>query len=199
MNIGIDIDDTISETFETLLPYSQKYTIEDLKRKSKINLSGDLGNHLYIVNMNGWNDKEAIDFWEKYYAQILNELNIKKFASEVINKLKQEGHKIYLITARWEMRADNVKEITFKWLKDNNIQYDEIFLNASDKLKIAKENNIEVFVDDSFKNCKNIADNTNIKVYMMNSRANEDFEDQKIQRVFSWPEIYNLINKKEGK
>ena len=29
MNIGIDIDDTISETFETLLPYAQKYTIED--------------------------------------------------------------------------------------------------------------------------------------------------------------------------
>ena len=27
MNIGIDIDDTISETFEILLPYSQKYTI----------------------------------------------------------------------------------------------------------------------------------------------------------------------------
>jgi len=199
VNIGIDIDDTISDTFETLLPYSQKYTIEDLKRKSKINFSGDLGNHLYIVNMNGWKDQEAIEFWEKYYAEILNELNIKKFASEVINKLKQDGHKIYLITARWEMRADNVKEITLKWLKDNNVQYDEIFLNASDKLKIAKEKNIDIFVDDSFKNCKSIADNTNIKVYMINSRANEDFEDKKIQRVFSWPEIYNLINKKEGK
>ena len=36
MNIGIDIDDTISETFETLLPYSQKYTIEDLKKKIQI-------------------------------------------------------------------------------------------------------------------------------------------------------------------
>ena len=49
MNIGIDIDDTISETFETLLPYSQKYTIEDLKKKSNIDLKGDLSNHLYIV------------------------------------------------------------------------------------------------------------------------------------------------------
>ena len=41
MNIGIDIDDTISETFETLLPYAQKYTIEDLKRKSEININQD--------------------------------------------------------------------------------------------------------------------------------------------------------------
>ena len=28
MNIGIDIDDTISETFETLLPYAQKCKTE---------------------------------------------------------------------------------------------------------------------------------------------------------------------------
>ena len=71
MNIGIDIDDTISETFETLLPYAQKYTIEDLKRESKVNLTGNLLDHFYIVYVNGWNEKEAIAFWEKYYAQIL--------------------------------------------------------------------------------------------------------------------------------
>ena len=59
MNIGIDIDDTISETFEALLPYSQKYTIEDLKRKSNININGNYTNHLYIENANGWNDTET--------------------------------------------------------------------------------------------------------------------------------------------
>ena len=54
MNIGIDIDDTISETFETLLPYSQKYTVQDLKRKSEINLSRNLQDHLYIVYINAF-------------------------------------------------------------------------------------------------------------------------------------------------
>ena len=78
MNIGIDIDDTISETFETLLPYAQKYTIEDLKRKSAINLNGNLTDHFYIVYINGWNEQEAIGFWEKYYAEILRKVNIKK-------------------------------------------------------------------------------------------------------------------------
>ena len=197
MNIGIDIDDTISETFESLLPYSQKYTTEDLKRKSEINLNGNLADHLYIVYINGWNEQEAIKFWEKYYAEILRGVNIKKFAAELINKLKQEGHKIYLITARWDMNGESVKDITEKWLKDNNIEYDGLFLNASDKLKIAKENNIDIFIDDSFKNCKKVADNSNTKVYMMNSRANEELNDEKIQRVYSWPEIYNLINQKE--
>lgn len=197
MNIGIDIDDTISETFETLLPYSQKYTIEDLKRESKIFIDNNCTNHFYILNTNGWNEKEAVEFWKKYYAEILRKVNIKKFASEIINKLRQEGHKIYLITARWDMDKDNVEAITKQWLKDNKVEYDGLFLNANDKLTIAKENNIDLFIDDSFNNCKTIADNSNIKVYIMNSIVNGNIQDENIKKVFSWPEIYDLINREE--
>ena len=198
MNIGIDIDDTISETFETLLPYSQKYTIEDLKKESKIYIKDEYANHFYIVYMNGWNEKEATDFWSKYYGEILKKVNIKKFASEVINKLKQEGHKIYLITARWDMPNDDIQGITKQWLIENNVEYDELIINASDKLQLIKEKNIDIFIDDSFNNCKNIAVNSNAKVYMMTSRVNETFEDEKIKRVYSWPEIYDLINREEN-
>ena len=198
MNIGIDIDDTISETFETLLPYAQKYTIEDLKRESKVHMDGNLGNHFYIVYMNDWNEQEATAFWSKYYGEILRNLNIKTFASDVIKKLKEQGHKIYLITARWDMPNDNVKEITQKWLEQKNVKYDELIINASNKLKIVKEKNIDIFIDDSFKNCKAIADNSNIKVYIMNSRVNGNLEDERIKRVFSWPEICDLISKGEN-
>lgn len=197
MNIGIDIDDTISETFETLLPYSQKYTIEDLKKESNLIMRDDFTNHFYIEYANNWSKDEAEAFWKKYYGEILKQLNIKKFASEVIKKLKEQGNRIYLITARWEMRTDNVKEITIKWLQDNKIEYDEIFLNAEDKLKLVKENDIDIFIDDSFNNCKKIAHNSDAKVYMMTSKANGSLEDNKVRRVFSWPEIYYLIGEEE--
>ena len=144
MNIGIDIDDTISETFETLLPYSQKYTVEDLKRKSKIQMDNNSSNHFYIVYMNGWSEQEAVNFWDKYYGEILRNLNIKAFARDVIKKLKEEGHKIYLITARWDMPNDNIEEITKKWLSDKDVEYDELIINASDKLQIAKEKKIDI-------------------------------------------------------
>ena len=197
MNIGIDIDDTISETFETLLPYAQKYTIEDLKRESKVDIDGNFSNHFYIVYMNGWNEQEALVFWEKYYEEVLRELNIKKFAAGIINKLRKEGHKIYLITARWDMRVDSVKKITEQWLEENNVEYDGLFLNVGDKLELVKENNIDIFIDDSFNNCKKIAENTEAKVYMMTTRVNENLDSENIKRVFSWPEIYDLINREE--
>ena len=196
MNIGIDIDDTISETFETLLPYAQKYTIENLKRKSEIDMNQDFLDHFYIVYMNKWNKEEATDFWNKYYGKILREVNIKKFAAEAIYRLKQEGHKIYLITARWDMPNDNIQEITKQWLKENNVEYDELVINASDKLQLIKEKNIDIFIDDSFSNCKNVAENSDAKVYMMTSRVNSNFHDSKIERVYSWPEVYHLIENK---
>ena len=197
MNIGIDIDDTISETFETLLPYSQKYTIEDLKKESKIDFRADLSNHFYIVYMNNWTENEAINFWNKYYAEILKKVNIKTFAADVINKLREQGHNIYLITARWDMPGDNVKEITRKWLEEKEVKYDELIINASDKAKLVEENKIDIFIDDSFNNCKSIAENTNSKVYMMTSRVNGNLNDDKVKRVFSWPEIYDLIKKED--
>ena len=198
MNIGIDIDDTISETFETLLPYAQKYTIEDLGRESKIKIDSNLTNHFYIIYMNGWTEEEAKKFWLKYYAEILKHVNMKKFAAEVINKLKDDGHKIFLITARWDMPNEDINEITKNWLKENNVQYDKLFTNASDKLKLIKDNNIDLFIDDSFSNCKNIVDNSSTKVYMMTSRVNGNLEYKKIKRVFSWPEIYHSIEKEEN-
>jgi len=198
MNIGIDIDDTISETFETLLPYAQKYTIEDLKRESKVNIDGNLTNHFYIVHINEWNEQEAIEFWKKYYAEVLRKVNIKKFVADVISRLRKEGHKIYIITSRWDMEGDSVEEITKKWLEDNKVEYDGLFLNINDKLKCSKENNIDVFIDDSFNHCEKIVNNSDIKVYMMNSRVNEKLNHDKIRRVFSWPEVYDLIVREEN-
>lgn len=198
MNIGIDIDDTISDTFEALLAYSQKYTIEDLKRESNIDINKDYLNHLYIESASGWNDLETKNFWEKYYEDILKAVNIKNFASKVINNKRKNGDKIFLITARWDMPNFDTKKLTEDWLQENNVQYDKLFMNASDKVQLVKENNIDLFIDDSFNNCKQISENTNAKVYMMTSLVNKNLGDKKIKRVFSWPEIDDLISKEEN-
>lgn len=196
MNIGIDIDDTISETFETLLPYAQRYTIEELGKEAKVNLNQDFLNHFYIERMFNWNKEEAMNFWIKYYEEILRQVNIKKFASDVIKKLKNNGNKIFLITARWSMRGSNIEETTIKWLEKNNIEYDALFLDAENKVNLIKDNKIDIFIDDSYQNCKDISEKTDAKVYMMNSRVNENFKIENVKRVYSWCELEYLISKK---
>lgn len=200
MNIGIDIDDTISDTFATLLECAQKYTIEELKREPVIDKK-ELTNHLYIESMHHWNKEEALEFWKKYYAEILEKVNIKTYAAETIKKFREKGNKVFLITARWDMEEVNTKKITLDWLKENDVEYDDFIMNAEDKLKIIKDKQIDVFIDDSIDNCKKVAYASNVKVYIMDTRVNENFHDEKIKRAYSWPHVYSLIeeNMKEEK
>ena len=193
MKIGIDIDDTISETFETLLPYAQKYTIEVLKRKSKIDMNQDFLDHFYIIKMMGWNKEEAMKFWLMYYDEILKEINIKKFAAKTMKALKEKGHTIYLITARWSVPGADTIKTTKEWLKKNNVPYDELVMNVSDKAELVKEKKIDLFIDDSFENCQTIVEKTDATVYMMNTRMNENLNPNHVKRVYSWCEIEDLI------
>ena len=195
MNIGIDIDDTISETFETLLPYAQKYTIEELGREGIIDFNKKCINHYYIEEMFNWNKEESVRFWNKYIDEILENVNIKVFASDIIKRLKENGNNIFLITARWNTDNNNVENVTIKWLEDNKVIYDKLFLNAeaNRKVQIVEDNNIDIFIDDSFENCKDVSEKTKAKVYMMNTRANERFSLENIKRVYSWSEIEHLI------
>ena len=52
MKIGIDIDDTISDTYNILFPYAQKYTIETLGRSGRLNTKQAV-NHMYIRTIEG--------------------------------------------------------------------------------------------------------------------------------------------------
>ena len=74
-------------------------------------------------------------------------------------------------------------------------EYDKLIINAKEKLKFVKENNIEIFIDDSCRNCKDIAYNSNAKVFIMDTRVNQNLEDEKITRVYLWPHLYKEIKK----
>ena len=67
-----------------------------------------------------------------------------------MNKIHEEGNKIILITARWETDKFDVKKITTNWIKENNIPYDKLIINAENKLIAAKSEKLDVFIDDSF-------------------------------------------------
>ena len=112
---------------------------------------------------------------------------------KVVQKLKEEGNNIYIITARYEQDGiESVEGLTEEWLKKNKIEYDRLLINSSDKLKIAREYNIDVFIDDCFKFCKEIND-AGIKSYMFVGTTNNNIETGEVEKVYSWPQVYFKI------
>ena len=191
MNIGIDIDDTIANTYDVLFNYAQNYTINDMGKEIK-DVNRNIITHMYCTNFHNWNKKEDKEFLDKYYEKTVLKVQPKMYAIENIKKLKESGDKIYLITARFLSDKFDVKKLTKDWLEKYGIPYDKLILNSQNKVIVAKENNIDIFVDDSIKNCTEIA-NSGIKTYMMDTIVNKDFEDENIERVYSWPHLYQKI------
>lgn len=194
MIIGLDIDDTITDTFGVMFGYGQKFTIEELKRGAELVKTSGFTNHLYCQEMHGWTEEESERFFEKYYKNIINDTEPFMFAIETIRKLKEEGHKIVLITARWDFKDVSVRALTEEWLKKKQIPYDVLVVNASTKQQAALDNKLDIFVDDSFENCKSVA-NVGIKTYIMDTRYNKGLIDERIKRLYSWPHLDQELRK----
>ena len=121
-------------------------------------------------------------------------MRIKIFAKEVINQLREDDNEIYFITARHKSNKFDIEETTKKWLNSNDIKYEKIYLTVLDKAKVVKENNIDIFIDDNITNCVEVA-KTGTKTYIMDGLINCNFKDEKIERIYSWPHLYQAINK----
>ena len=66
MNIGIDIDDTISNSFESVFTSAQKFDIE-LGNSGDPKQYGKIPNHNYIETMySHWTSEQTNLFWQKY-------------------------------------------------------------------------------------------------------------------------------------
>lgn len=195
MNIGIDIDDTISNTHDVLFSYAEKYTVEQLKREIIKPEEKFLSGNGYCQRFHQWTQEEANVFWDKYYATIIQQVTPKKFAKDIIREWRKIGHKIYLVTARFQLPTCDIKQITKEWLQKNEIEYDEIIFNASDKVEAVKNNNIEVFIDDAVPNCINVSE-IGVKTYIMDSMENQGYgEIPNVKRLYSWIHAEQEIKK----
>lgn len=187
MRIGIDIDDTITDTYNALLPYAQKYTIDVLGRSGRVDTL-NAPNHMYTRSIHKWTEEEDQKFLDLYYEKVVREASIKPLAKEYLEKLAK-NNEIYLITARFAGRYADIEKLTLNWLKENDVPFKELIFNAQDKVSVAKKYNIDLFIDDSYSNCKALSEN-GIKTFIMDSKVNSRFNIEEVTRVYSWPHAY---------
>lgn len=193
MRIGIDIDDTITKSTEEIDKYAKEYTENILKRNFEPK-SDNITDPRWSKYVYSWNEEEDKKFWDLYYEKFIENVKPKENAIEVINKLSKTND-IIIITARWTVKSGIISEITENWLKKYCINYTKLYLGHKDKRKIAKENNIDIFIDDNIKTCKELHDE-GIKTYIMDSRLNHSMDVGDIERVYSWKEILSKLEEK---
>ena len=143
MLIGIDIDVTLINTKEKQLIYWEEYVTKNPKEGYTKELPSTI---------NYFDDKYINIFWDTYRKHLAFEPSFKDNVSEILHKLKKEGFKFCIVTARREEKCPNIKNKIKNWFKENNIPSDIIHTDVDNKGLFCKENNIDIFIDDDIKN-----------------------------------------------
>ncbi len=183
MNIGIDLDDTIINSFEDLMPYFAQYFNLDINycKQNKYSYNN------YPDNLKD-KKREFIEFLRSH--KLLNSISIKEGAREVIKYLHDNNFKIIIITARNNEVLSNAFSETKRYLDENDIIYDKLFCEH-DKHKILISEKIDFFIDDSIKGLEYNVDACKYPV-LFNSKINAE-ESTRFTRVNSWGEIKDLL------
>lgn len=182
MRIGIDIDDTITNTYTFILKrYSEYFNVEySTLIKERVTYDILQKNPLYR------------QFVKDTFEKTMMDVDLKDNVKETIDALTKDGHEIIFITARHHSEYENPYEFSNKYLKKNNIHFDELHVSISNKGEFAREHNVDVLIDDSVRHCLNAKDNKVIPILFDNV-----FNKQcrRFKRAKSWNDVYEFINK----
>lgn len=176
MRIGIDLDDTLVDTVKTV-----KRIIEEN--------SCDLN----TANYRKWKTIEKQNFFDKYGEYLFLNGIINDGAVDVINKLKEDGHELWIVTARNNTFCKNGIEYSKQFLINNNINVDNACFSVSPKGKFCADNNIDILIDDSPFQCNSVLDHGK-KAILFDSEFNQD---SNLTRALNWEEVYRVIKQME--
>lgn len=175
MEIGIDIDNVIADTFKDLIPYYNKFmgreetpqeVIETMRRRKLLMAR-------YYLNA-----------WRK---RVMTRISLIKGAAETIRRWHGD-HQIKLVTSRLTI----FNRQTRWWLNQHSIPYHELH-HAKETIKYQKAPNCSLFIEDNLEECEILANHCE-RVFLFDQPWNQHFVAQKnIIRVRDWEEIAELI------
>ena len=177
MIIGIDIDNTITNTYAKTMEYLAFY---DQDCDDWHNLKPD----------------QKKEFLELYIEKIMGECTLKDYVIEAFNELKKLGYKIILITARNNNYSPKVKDLTIAYFKKYNLPIDEIIFDdklIAKKGPTAHKNKVSLFIDDKE---ENLDDVNSYHIECLKFASKKEPKNQSKYKTFTnWYDIIEYIKK----
>lgn len=187
MKIGIDIDDTVMNTFDVIeeaARYFDKYFLENKGYQDITKY--DFHERFY------WTSEEKKDFFN-YFRK--NKLYLKAKpkgdALYYLEKLYNEGYEIYFLTRRKKDEKLDILSITKNDLISKGFKFTDCYIGLSKKGEACKNLEIDVFIDDAVIQIEDV-NNYGIKTILVDNWYNKEYKGL---RAKNFQEIYNIIRK----
>ncbi len=184
MNIAIDVDDTLTDTFDYFIPFVAEYFgwNESELREKRISYS----------NLPPEYRSKEIEIVRAYGDKFVPFTPFKKGAREAVAALRAAGHRVVIVTARANTFYTDPYKTTEDELRNGGIEYDKLVC-AMDKSKVYADEKIDLVLDDGMNNIA-AATALGIKAIVFTTPANESVYTA-CPRVKNWEEAMREIRK----
>ena len=191
LKIGIDIADTIIDVWPNMLKLAQEYNDKTVQHDMNL-----YQNYYLPEDIFSWDDKTKSKFWTEYRSMLTFYMPIKKGVQETLTLFRSLDIGIYFITAKSNREYLNLENRIVKLLNNNNIPFDQIFLQVENKGKLCKQEGISYLIDDSYTNCL-LAVNNGVTGLLMSAPYNcdRDLVDN-MYRITEFENVKKYILKK---
>ena len=189
MNIGIDMDGVLFDTESEFRALA--FLFNTCKFNGKI-IDPETIRNQYRFD---WSQEQFEEFMGKTLIPIHSTAPVMPFAKKVIQLLKENGHKIYSITARGSRYKEEIN-VTERRLKEENITFDKIlYVKTSEKLQACQELNIDIMIDDLYETIDLLSDN-NIDCLYYRDVVLKFIDKPNVREVRNWGEVYTELVKR---
>ena len=190
MHIAIDIDDSAGDLLSGLILFHNERYGTNLKRE-------DFHSCWYREVWGGTKEQEVEKLTEFFKTDYFKNVLPMPGAQETMKFLKEEGHKLSVVTGRVYSLTQQTEEWIEKYFK--NI-FSEIYHTNSygltgikiKKSEMCKKQNMDLIVDDDFIHIIDCA-NAGIPVFVFDNPWNQGILPNRAIRMNSWKEMSSLI------
>ena len=192
MKIGIDVDRVIIDYEKGLLTIAELFDMEKCRGNGKIH-----PNEFRVQDRYDWTEEEKKRFLNEDFQKVSAEASIMPGAKYVLQKLKEMGYELILISARGKDEENTVDIITEKFKKEN-IKVDKCYWKKREKLAVCQAENISLMIDDKPTTCQTMAENQIKTLYFRGIRGWNLEENEYLKEVSNWGEVYRYVVKECG-
>lgn len=191
MRIAVDIDEVLCRTNDSFFEFFNKEHNTKFSRE-------DILDYNYS-SLEGFNEEYVFTSVVKFVHENVENFHIVPESIEILKKLKSEGHKLFILTSRWENLYDRTK----KWLDVSfgenffeNIFFTGGVVHAKKcKSDVCIKEKFDLLIEDAPKYAINTSQKK-ILVLLMDCPWNRSLiENKYLVRVKNWNEIYEKIRK----
>ena len=148
---------------------------------------------LKAIKRYNWTKEQAQEFLDKCLLDVERTAPLMYKAKEIMDKLKKDGHKLFIITSRGLLTQDEV-EVTIKRFKSEGLEFENVVFSVHDKASECKKLGIDVMIEDYYDYACGLA-KSGIKCLYYRGSVLKQINHPKVTEVRNWGDIWVEINK----